>query len=247
MSITEKSNKFAVKSHESFYNVDVIIPAYLPSLHYLQLLRRALSSLEVQTYTDFGISLVLNGSFCSADEILSSLQSYKYFDRITLYDMGRKASGAAARNYGIIRSTSKYIAQLDADDMYMPEKLEKQVEYMDTHSECDFLGTCLMVNSRDGQINEEEYDRPEYHKDIAKVIERENAMACGSIIFRNDVFCRFGVLYTEAYKPGMIWPSYGRNMHEDWDLWIRLIKAGAKTHNLQEKLYVWSEGTSVAR
>lgn len=226
--------------------VDVIIPAYLPSPTYLDLLRRALKSLEKQTYTNFKISLVLNGSFCSADEILSSLQTYKYFDRLTLHDMGRKASGAAARNYGIIRSTSKYIAQLDADDAYMPKKLAKQVEYMDSHSECDFLGTCLMVN-RFGHIAEEEYSRPEHHEDIAKVIERENVMACGSIMFKNDAFCKFGVLYTEAYKPGMIWPNYGRIMNEDWDLWIRLIKSGARTHNLKEKLYVWSEGTSVAR
>ena len=226
--------------------IDIIIPAFLPSPKYFQLLRRALFSLEDQTYKDFSISLVLNGCYCGGDEILSSLKSYKYFDRLTLYDIGKKASGATARNYGIIRSTSKYIAQLDADDAYMPEKLARQVEYMDNHSECDFLGTCLMVD-RFGYIAEEEYFRPEYHKDIAKVIERENVMACGSIIFRNDVFRRFGVLYSEAYKPGTFWPNYGRKMYEDWDLWIRLIKAGAIAHNLKEKLYVWSEGTSVDR
>ena len=164
--------------------------------------------------------------------------------------MGRKASGAAARNYGIRRSTSKYIAQLDADDAYMPEKLEKQVAFMEAHPDIDFLGTCLILNRRNNQTVKEQhlqFFRPEYHKDIAAVIENENAMAHSSILFRGDIFRNFGVEYNEAYKPGAIWPIYNRIMYEDWDLWIRLIRLGAKAHNLQESLYVWSEGTSVAR
>jgi glycosyltransferase involved in cell wall biosynthesis len=227
--------------------INVIIPAHIPTEGHLRLLCRAMLSLQNQTYQDFRIILVLNGSFCDTQEVKSRLLPFKYFDRLVIYDMESKASGAAARNYGIMRSQSKYIAQLDADDQYMPRKLEKQVEFMENHPDCDFLGTCSMIYCSDGRTVEEEMFRPELHGEIARVIHNTNVMACGSILFRGDVFRRFGVIYNEVYKPGTVWPSYGRKMHEDWDLWIRLIGSGAKAHILQEKLYVWSEGTSVER
>ena len=232
-------------------SVDVIIPAYLPSQSYLSLLRRALVSLQKQTFHDFKVTLVLNGSFCSKDDLIAAIRSYNLlwlFDKITVHDLQKKASGAIARNYGISKSRTKYIAQLDVDDAYMPAKLAKQVDYMNKHENIDFLGTLAMDLMPNGNLMIPKASNTyETHEQIALNIEKSNVMTHASVIFRRSMFERLGVMYNENHKPGLIWPEYGRPMWEDWDLWIRLIKDGAVGHNLQENLYVYSLGTSVER
>ena len=53
--------------------------------------------------------------------------------------------------------------------------------------------------------------------------------------------------YNEKHKPGDLWPTYGKKMWEDWDLWQRAIKNGHKFYNLPERLYYWSTDTGVER
>ena len=228
--------------------VDVIIPAYIPSPIYLKLLRRAFQSLEKQTMTDFKTSLVLNGGFCSKEDVLSEIKFYKYLDRLTVHDMGTKASGAAARNYGIQRSTSKYIAQLDVDDAYMPEKLAKQVEHMENNTECSILGTLKAdIDKHQNVIHCPTYYH-QTHEQIVADIEKFCVLSHGTVMLRADIFKKLNIYYDEIQKPLTVWPMYPNTlMAEDWDLWIRMIKKGAKAYILQEKLYVYTVGTSVER
>lgn len=229
--------------------VNVIIPAYLPTENHLRLLQLAVSSLSEQTHTDFSVSLVLNGLYCGKQEVMDAVKDFRYPDRLIIYNMEAKTSGAKARNYGIRRTNAKYIAQLDADDAYMPEKLEKQVAYMEEHPKCDLLGTLMYYKKEDGSVTDGPFRVNEYkdHSEIANQIAYGNVLSHGTVMLRNESYKSFNLQYDEVNVPGTSWPNYGKIMYEDWDLWQRSIAKGVKTHVLQERLYLYSLGTSVAR
>jgi len=224
--------------------IDVVIPAYLPSDSYIELLQRALKSLENQTLKDFKTIVVLNGCSKSGREITERLN---FDNEIEVLEITEKASGAIARNIGISRAKAPLIAQLDADDQYHPEKLKKQFEYMESSS-VDFLGTLAFDFHSISDIRESCFKPGQFenHEQISKALESQNVMCHSSVMCRRESIIKLGG-YNESYKPGSFWPEYGTAMWEDWDLWLRACRSGMLMHNLPERLYYWSTNTSVAR
>jgi glycosyltransferase involved in cell wall biosynthesis len=225
--------------------VDVIIPAYLPKNQNLLLLNRALKSLEEQTYKNFHVHVVLNGLFSPNEEIIPLLN---YGGDMSVLSLHGKTSGAIARNYGIKSSNSPLIAQLDADDQYHPEKLMRQVKFMEDNLNIDFVGCLASDYYPDGTTKDSCFMPGQYenHDQISKALLSENVMCHSSVMFRRSSFEKIGG-YVEIQKPGEWWPQYHRRMWEDWDLWLRAINSGLKIYNIPERLYYWSVGTSVER
>lgn len=225
--------------------VTVIIPAYIPTPKHSLLLQRAIKSLELQTYKDFDVICVLNGCYTDYEEIKSSIKA----DRSVKYlSIPGKASGAIARNFGVKNSNSELITWLDADDQYHKDKLRKQVEFFSKNDGYDFVGTLAMDYYPDGHMENSchKAENCQTHEQISLALQNENIICHGSVMFKKS---SFDVLqgYNEKNRPGSIWPEYNRAMWEDWDLWIRAIRAGMRFHNLPERLYYWSIGTSVDR
>ena len=206
---------------------------------------RAFRTLEQQTYKDFGIIVVLNGCYTDYEKIIASVNTPLNVKWLTLEG---KASGAIARNFGISHSKAQYIAQLDADDQYHADKLKLQIEFLTENNQYDFVGTLAADyygpdNIRASIFNEGQF---ETHMQIARGLLLQNVMCHGSVMFRRHAFIELGG-YNEMHKPGDVWPTYGRRMWEDWDLWKRAIQNGCKFYNLQSRLYYWSTDTGVAR
>lgn len=104
--------------------VSVIIPVYNGS----QFLEEALQSVYDQTYSNVEIIVVDDGSTDTSSDIVEGFSEVRYF-----YQENQGVS--VARNTGIQKATGAYIAFLDADDIWMPEKLSIQIEYMLKHPE----------------------------------------------------------------------------------------------------------------
>lgn len=222
-------------------NIDVIIPAHIPNDISLTYFIQALESLQNQTLSNFIARIIINGSF----DIISKIPKDNRFD---IRVMDGKQSAAKARNYGIKLSDSKYVAQLDADDLYLPDKLQKQFDFMEANNWCSFLGTSVLV-LRNGTLQKSCNDPSLYgtYQQIKNCINKINPICCGSVMFRrNDIFDQ-GLFYDERYAPNTYWPMYNKNMNEDWDLWIRCIHQNKQVFILPEELYIWREGSSVAR
>src|SRR6266849_4344194 len=103
--------------------VSVIIPAYNEAAT----VERTISSVRNQTYSDLEMQLVDDGS---TDETAAIVQRPADIDhRITLL---RKPNGGlvSARNYGIAHAGGEFIAPIDADDLWHPDKIEKQMVVM---------------------------------------------------------------------------------------------------------------------
>ena len=105
--------------------VSVIIPTYNRSA----LLRKTIQSVLNQTFQDYEIIVVNNSSTDNTVEMIESLKD----SRISVLGIENGGVIAKSRNLGLRSAQGKYIAFLDDDDMWVPEKLEKQVDYLDKH------------------------------------------------------------------------------------------------------------------
>lgn len=110
--------------------VSVLIPTY----NYGAFLPAAIESVLAQTYTDYEVIVLDDGSTDHTAQIVAAYPQVRY-----LYQ--ENAGIAAARNRLLDEARGEFAAFLDADDLWMPEKLERQVSYLDRHPECSILFT----------------------------------------------------------------------------------------------------------
>ena len=103
--------------------VSVIIPTY----NRAELLKVAIASVLSQTYKDFEIIVIDDASHDNTQELLTSLKDKRI--RYIRHETNKRIS--AARNTGIVNSHGNYIAFLDDDDEWLPEKLQLQVDFLE--------------------------------------------------------------------------------------------------------------------
>ncbi|MGN3392908.1 glycosyltransferase family 2 protein [Enterococcus gallinarum] len=103
--------------------ISVVIPYYSK----FTWLEEALESLNNQTYKDFEVIIVNDGS---NDNLNSIINRGNYFFELIILEQENKGP-AAARNHGILYCKSKYVAFLDSDDIWLPRKLELQYKFME--------------------------------------------------------------------------------------------------------------------
>ncbi len=107
--------------------VSVIIPTYNREKY----ITETINSVLKQTYSDYEIIVVDDGSTDNTEQLIKE----QFGDKI-IYLFKTNGGPASARNLGIRVAKGEYIAFLDSDDLWMPEKLEIQIDYMDAHPEC---------------------------------------------------------------------------------------------------------------
>lgn len=116
--------------------VSVIIPVYNGEKY----ISETVNSVIAQTYTDYELILVNDGSKDTTGQILESFSN----DRIKVLHI--ENSGVSnARNIGYAESAGDYIAFLDADDLWLPERLQETVAYLDEHKEVGLVHTHMAV------------------------------------------------------------------------------------------------------
>ncbi|MBW6458328.1 MAG: glycosyltransferase family 2 protein, partial [FCB group bacterium] len=111
------------------------ISLVIPVFNRPQEIRRALDSVRTQTLLPYEIIVVNDGSTDNTQDVLSA-----YLPEIRI--IARENGGvAAARNSGILAAEGEWIAFLDSDDTWLPDKLEKQARYLAAHPEVRILQT----------------------------------------------------------------------------------------------------------
>lgn len=188
--------------------VSIQIPVYNSG----RFIGKALDSILAQTYQDYEIIVIDDGSVDDTAEIVSKYSEVKY-----LY---QEHSGVSvARNKAIQMAEGEFVAFLDADDMWAPEKLEKQVSYLDAHPECSMIFT-KVENFADGEIKEMSQRQEE-------LLKTEIEYCLVSSLMRKELFTKYG-LFVEEY-------GYG----EDTEVLARLRARGIDmTKCLDEPLYL---------
>ncbi len=180
------------------YLVSVIIPTYNRK-HYIT---KALDSVFEQTYKNFEILVVDDGSTDNTREYLQ-----KYGTRIQyLYQQNHGISHA--RNTGIRNSQGDYIALLDSDDYWLPEKLERQINLFQEHPEYGLIASCCASIRLDGSFRDK--NRPGKSGWILEDLFKANFIRTSSAIIKRECFDTVG-LFDEKLKEC-----------EEYDLWLRI-------------------------
>ena len=195
--------------------VSIVIPTYNSS----QYISEALDSVLAQTYKDYEIIVVDDGS---TDDTIQALQPY--MSRIK-YIYKENGGPGSARNVGIRNAQGEYIAFLDSDDLWLPEKLEKQVRYLERYPEISLVFTdCLRLEENSLRRSKR---RKFISDDMLVSIWWENLIVTSTVMVRKYCFERIGT-FDES----------GR-MAEDLEMWLRIIANGYRVSFLDEILAVY--------
>ena len=207
--------------------VSVLMPCYNAA----ETLAEALDSLAGQTLVDFEIVVVDDGSTDDTPEILRA----RARDDPRLNVVSRPHGGVvAALEAGLHACRAPYVARMDADDRAHPERLARQVDYLDGHPEVAVVG-CLVRAFPAGQVRQgfaiyldwlNGLTAPE---DIRREIFVESPLPHPSVTFRREQ-----VIAAGGYQD--------RGWAEDYDLWLRLYLAGDRFAKVPEYLLDWREG-----
>ena len=184
-------------------------------------LQEAIDSILNQTFTDFEFLIVNDGSIDRTAEIL---QSYRD-TRIKIIDNEKNIGLTKSLNKGLRMARGEYIARMDADDVSMLERLEKEVNFLETHQDYAVVGTFLKVLNEDSKVVGT-IEKPIDDDQIKEFLKKDSCIGHGSAMIRKEYLLNVGP-YNESIEKA-----------QDYDLWLR-ISEKYKIANIPQCLYMW--------
>ena len=181
--------------------ISVILPVYNGEKY----LREAIESVLHQTYSDFEFLIIDD---CSTDSTSQIIQQYK--DKRILHIQNSQNFGVAfSLNRGIQAARGKYIARMDADDVSVNDRFQRQLEALEANQELDILGTqvILMDETLSYPVGQTQY--PVTHSEIVWQFLFNNAIAHPTVMGKREVFL-------QKYDEKSV-------AVEDYELWTRLV------------------------
>ena len=188
-------------------------------------LEQAVQSILAQTLQDWELIICDDGSTDGTPTRLQALQGRDGRIKVLYSGINRKL--AAALNRCIDCAGGRYIARMDDDDVSHPERLEKQLRFMEAHPEISFCGTSAQYFSDEGVWGQR---CPPARPTKADFL-FSNPFIHPSMIIRREALVAVGGYSEEKIM----------RRAEDYDLWMRLYAAGYEGANLQEILFDYRE------
>ena len=176
--------------------VSVIIPVFNGEKY----IREAIDSVLNQTFKDFEVIVIDDGS---KDNTLSIIKEYKSKIR---WKSQENRGQASATNEGIKMAEGEYIAYLDADDVCMPERLEVEAEYLDDHLDVGLVYSSYCQMNSVGEVERVVKALP--HNNF--LLLQKDYIARSSVVHRKNCLDEVG-LFDESITGD-----------DDWDMWIRI-------------------------
>lgn len=207
---------------ERMPNVSIIMGVY--NCKNYNLLRKSVESILQQTYKDYEFIICNDGSTNDTLEELKKIAQSDSRIKIISYEKNRGLSHAL--NECLAVSQGKYIARQDDDDVSKPERLKKQVQFLDENREYAIVGTCADVFDNNGIWGE--YTVPE--KPQKGDFLWNSPFMHPTTMMRKAELLSGGGGYREAKETRRC---------EDYDLFMNLYAKGYRGYNIQEKLYYY--------
>ena len=194
--------------------VSVILPVYNGE----RFLREAIDSILSQTFRDFELIVIDDGSIDSSPSILA--ECTRHDKRVHVHMEPRNRGLVDSLNLGLRMAQGKYIARMDADDISLPDRLARQVDYLEINPEIGVLGTQMRIIDQLGATIGQ-YALPVSHNQIAWALMFESSFAHPTVMMQKRLLERAG-----GYNP-LFYTT------EDHELWTRLLW-DTRFANLQE-------------
>ena len=196
--------------------VSVITPCYSSE----KFISQTIESVIFQTFKDWEMLIIDD---CSTDNSASIIKEYCLKDNRIKYFKTDSSSGSPSlpRNIGIEKAQGQYIAFLDSDDIWLPTKLERQLEYINQSNVAIVFSNYKKMNEK-GEIHKQKIIAPEtvtYRKLL-----QSNYLGCLTVMYDTS---KVGKMY------------FKKSGHEDLILWLSILKKGFIAYNTNtcEALY----------
>jgi glycosyltransferase involved in cell wall biosynthesis len=193
-----------------------LISVILPVHNGEAFLSEAIQSVLGQTFTDFELIVINDGSTDGSAELLEQIRDV----RLRLLSSERNQGLVHALNWGVAEARGSWIARMDADDICSPDRFARQLAYLKKHPGIDVLGTGAREMDATGRVVRP-LKRPEYHDFIACEMLFRCVMIHPTVMGRAEVFKKI------PYRTG---PA------EDYGLWIEMLEQGVKFGNVRSAL-----------
>ncbi len=188
-------------------------------------LETAVSSVLNQNFSDFEFLIYDDGSEKDVAVFLDELAARD--DRIRLLHGKTNRGLAHGLNVCIRNAKGAYLARMDADDVSLPERLQRQYAFLEAHPEYGFVGCNARLLREEGIVG----IRKMPEEPLAEQFLPYSPFIHPSVMFRREVFEQFG-LYSESKQ---------HLRCEDYELFMRLFQMGCRGYNIQEPLVVYRE------
>lgn len=187
--------------------VSVIIPTYGGP----DFLERCVNSILTQTYYNIEVVVVDDNGLCTEQQLKTAEVMKKYADdgRVKYVCHDVNINGSAARNTGVKNSTGDYIALMDDDDIFYPEKIERQVRLMETLPEDYAVTYCACdIYYRDKKVGESKAEKS--GKLLYECLTHQIQIASTSMLIRKSAYLSIGG-FDESFR-----------RHQDWEFIARI-------------------------
>lgn len=196
--------------------VSVVVPVFEPHPVFF---RQAIDSLLVQSFTDFEVIVVEDPSAASGRAMLAGIDD----PRLTYVLNSERTSLPRQHNRGLAEARGRFICRFDADDICEPQRLERELTFLQAHPGIDVVGSCLtVIDERGVVVGTRRY--PTGHAAIVAAMRRFNPIANSTVMFRREVYEHFGG-WRDSTLPA-----------QDYEWYSRLGAGGARFANLEEPL-----------
>ena len=201
---------------EDFGLISIIMAAYNTE----KTIEQAINSVLSQTYTNFEL-LVVND--CSKDRTVELVKDIVAKDsRVRLISNVKNSGVSYTRKHGLEEAKGDWIAILDSDDAWEPEKLEKQIE-LQRRTNADLLFTGSAFMDSEGHPIDWYLHAP---KEVTyRQLLKQNVLSNSSALVRKELYAKYYAI--------------GDGMHEDFAIWLSILKEGKKAYGVDEPLLIY--------
>ncbi len=180
--------------------ISVIMPVYNAEKYLLE----AIQSILSQTYSNFELLILNDGS---TDASASIALTFAEDRRVQLIDRKENWGLVRTLNDGLMRAKGEFIARMDADDIALPHRFQKQIELMMSNSRIGICGTWFQYINRDTVIR-----LPTRHDDIKLAALSYNPFGHPTAMMRMSILREHQITYLEKYF-----------LAEDYEIWMRIL------------------------
>jgi len=195
-------------------DVTVIIPAFNAA----STLERAVRSVEQQILLPESVVIIIDTSTDETESIARSLEAENLPFKLTVISNTSNKGPGRSRNEGWDLATTKWVAFLDADDAWHPNKLNIQISWMENHPEIDMTATQTRLG-----ISGDNFDSSNFSI---------TTVTLKSIVFKNPIPTRSVVLKREIPN------RFQAGLSEDLALWLELLRAGRQIRKIELPLAI---------
>ncbi|GAC1424011.1 MAG: hypothetical protein NVSMB67_23800 [Flavisolibacter sp.] len=196
----------------------------LPVYNGAQFLNKAIDSILNQTYKDFELIIINDGSTDNSEKIILS-----YNDPRIIYKVNGQNEGLIKTlNIGIQNAQGTYIARMDADDICHPYRFEKQIKFLHDFQDVDMVAsTVRFIDIQGNDCGQWPVDQKTIaYRQIKRTMLLENCIAHPSVMGKTPIFKLLKYRESQTHM-------------EDYDLWLRLLNQGYTIAKINEPLLLY--------